>query len=247
MRTAMRALNMALTAVLLAVVVREYRMTRQSRRNVRAEGETDFRQSELLMALYAELKPAHALPRTRGWAASPDFLLNLVRHVFASQPRNIVECGSGSSTVVLAECMQKRARGHVYSLEHDAVHASLTRQMLRDRGLQDFATVIDAPLTPFSAGDWQGMWYRLSGLNIEGGIDMLVVDGPPNLDPSTPLARYPAVPALRDQLNAGAAIFADDADRPGERAMVARWLQENPAMRRRDVSACEKGCALLVL
>ena len=37
-------------------------------------------QIEALLALYAEIRPAHGLPPTRGWAASPDFLRLLTKY-----------------------------------------------------------------------------------------------------------------------------------------------------------------------
>ena len=52
-----------------------------------------FRQVEALVGLHAVLRPDRDLPETRGWAASPDFLLGLVAHAMATKPRVIVECG----------------------------------------------------------------------------------------------------------------------------------------------------------
>src|SRR4029453_6873879 len=64
-----------------------------------------FRQLEALVGLHAILRPDRDLPETRGWSASPDFLLGLVAHAMATRPRVIVECGSGVSTVLLARCL----------------------------------------------------------------------------------------------------------------------------------------------
>ena len=87
-----------------------------------------FSQVHALHDLYLELGVYHGLPPMRGWAASPDFLLPLAREVLRSKPLNIVECGSGSSTVVLAICVKRNGMGHVFSLDHDAQFADATRR-----------------------------------------------------------------------------------------------------------------------
>ncbi|HEX8406046.1 MAG TPA: class I SAM-dependent methyltransferase [Duganella sp.] len=201
-----------------------------------------FRQMEALQGLYVELDLRRSLPATRGWAASPDFLLELARHARGARPETVVECSSGTSTLVLARCMQLNGGGKVISLEHDADYANLTREQLRRHGLEDWAQVLDAPLRPHQLGGENWPWYDVSGLPPRLAIDMLVVDGPPQATRS--LARYPAGPLLFSMLQRGARVFLDDAARPDERAMLQRWQKEFPAL---DQSArpCEKGCAVL--
>src|SRR3712207_1794767 len=75
-----------------------------------------FRQPEALFGLYLELGFRKSLPPTRGWAASPDILLQLTQHARETHPNVVVECGSGASTVVLARCAELNGGGHVYSL-----------------------------------------------------------------------------------------------------------------------------------
>lgn len=112
------------------------------------DNSTLFRQLEALQGLYAELDLKVSLPPTRGWAASPDFLLELVRHTRANKPLTVLECSSGTSTLVLARCLQLNGAGKVLSLEHDPYYAAQTRQQLQRHGLQDWAQVLDAPLQP---------------------------------------------------------------------------------------------------
>jgi hypothetical protein len=218
-----------------------------------------FRQLEALQGLYAELGLEKSLPGTRGWAASPDFLMELVRHARAARPGIVVECGSGTSTLVLARCIEMNGQGRVYSLEHDHAYAEQTRALLRRHGLERWAVVLDAPLTARSlaGGDWS--WYATGALDTELAatrgagagadsaaidmIDMLVIDGPPK-DTGT-LARYPAGPLLFPQLAIGAAVFLDDAARPDETAILARWQTEFPQFEQSS-RACEKGCAVLI-
>lgn len=212
------------------------------KRSVQEESANLFRQLEALQALYLELGLKHSLPPTRGWAASPDFLLETARHALQHKPTAVVECSSGTSTLVLARCMQLNGGGKVYSLEHDAEFAQQTRDNLARLGLSAYAEVLDAPLRPVELGASTWRWYAHEVLPARLDIDMLVIDGPP-MDVGD-LARYPAGPALFGRLSGDGAVFLDDAARPQETAILARWKAEFPALSQ-SWRYCEKGCAVL--
>jgi predicted O-methyltransferase YrrM len=199
-----------------------------------------FTQVESLLALYSDLKPAMGLPSTRGWAGSPDFLRHVARVATAQRPVNIVECSSGTSTVVLARVVQLNGVGHVYSLEHQPLWAQKTRDELAPQGLSAFATVLDAPLREHRLGNTMHKWYDTAGLPPQ--IDMLVVDGPPQ--DTQAQARYPAVPVLLSRLTPGARVLLDDAARADERSTVQRWQKEFGLVIDQELSA-EKGITML--
>lgn len=207
------------------------------------DAENVIAQVEALLTLHATLNLNRVLPPTRGWAASPDFLRNLVSHTLSARPRSVVECSSGISTVVLARCMEILGTGHVFSLEHDAQYAEKTRRLLLHHGLSDFATVCDAPLKEINLAAWSGLWYTHTVLPDDLTIDLLVVDGPPWFVAEA--ARYPAVPMLHDRFNTGAVVLLDDAARVGEKVAVKRWLDEFSDLSLFDVPACEKGCVAI--
>jgi len=193
-----------------------------------------------LELLTQELQLHKPLPPLRGWAASPDILLVMARHVQRAAPAVIVECGSGASTVVLAQAARLNGRGHVYSIDHDGAFAEESRTMLARYGLSDWATITHAPLAevPISGSRWE--WYDLDRLPETPPIDLLFIDGPP-ADTPKPLARYPAGPMLFPRLAPGAVVFADDTDRPGEIEVLRRWASEFPALSQ-YAHFCEKGC-----
>lgn len=200
-----------------------------------------FQQWESLQSIYTDLRLDRSLPRTRSWAGSPDFLSIVVREAQQSQPLTVVECSSGVSTVVLARALQLNGRGHVFSLEHEAQFAALSRLELARHGLTDWATVIDAPLVPCATALGEKLWYDTHALP-DKAIDMLVIDGPP--ETTGPLARYPAGPILFPKLASGASVFLDDADRPAEREAVEHWIRQFPDLVNSRL-ACEKGLAVL--
>jgi hypothetical protein len=208
----------------------------------RQEAESLYRQIESLLGLEKLLKFDSPLPPLRGWAASPDFLLTLAQHTLEKKPKLILECSSGSSTLVLARCLQIIGDGKVISLEHDPVYASKTREQLTKHRLTEWAQVVDAPLIPSSVSG--GIpWYSLATLICDvKSIDMLVVDGPPGTEMN--MARSPALPSLIHMLKPTCAVFVDDADRDDEKKMVASWLHQFPDFSSTNVP-CEKGCVML--
>ena len=201
-----------------------------------------FRQMEALEGIRTDLDLHKSLPTTRNWAASPDFLLQLVRHASDTGPEVMVECGSGTSTLVLARCAQINGSGHVYSLEHEPQYAQITRKHLERHGLSNWATVLDARLRPHTFNGENWLWYSEEVLRREIVIDMLVIDGPPRK--TGPLARYPAGPVLFPHLSPQGTVFLDDAKRDGESATLKRWAMEFPNLGHEFVD-CEKGCARL--
>lgn len=201
-----------------------------------------FAQLEALDWLRDELRLAHPLAPTRGFAAAPDALAELVRLVDEVTPGQVVELGSGVSTIVLARRLQQVGRGRLTALEHLPEHAERTRAELARQGLRDVAEVVDAPLVDIRLGEASWRWYATDGL--PDTIDLLFVDGPPS--GTGPLARYPALPLLRERLTPGAAVLVDDGDRPDERQAVERWQAELPGLQVTHL-ALTKGAWLLGL
>ncbi len=182
------------------------------------------------------------IPYTPNWSAGADFLEHLVEAVLAGRPAQIIECSSGLSTLILARACERAGSGMVWSLEHGAEYVAATRAALAAYGLQDWATVMHAPLrsTPLGEGTWQ--WYDLSRLPpMRAGL--LAIDGPPGF--LQPLSRYPALPMLASRLAPGCQILLDDAGREDERQAVARWRARYPGLEAQALEA-ERGCVRLL-
>ena len=201
-----------------------------------------YRQIQALQELNKLTQLTWALPPLRGWAASPDFLLLIAEHAKQKQPNVILECSSGASTVVLAQSVKLVGQGRVLSLEHDPVYAQKTRDELKKQGLQDYATVLNAPLKKYTLNEKQYLWYDF-GTQIENlPIDMLVIDGPPGS--LNPLARYPAGPLLLPMLTKNGSVFLDDSDRADEQEIVRLWLDQFTNLKLHQ-KECEKGAVKL--
>jgi predicted O-methyltransferase YrrM len=159
------------------------------------------------------------------WSADPITVYNIVRLLTDSRPRLVFECGSGSSTVAVAKCLEDLGEGRLISLDHDPVYADRTRELLRHRGLEARVTIVTAPLVSREVQGRALRWYGDQYVpELTDVIDVLLVDGPPG--PSGPRARYPAVPLLKPYLSPRCSILLDDGDRPDERAIAEAWAQE---------------------
>lgn len=194
-----------------------------------------------LVALLGRLGLGGDLAYDPWWSAAPDFLGLIVEHALAARPETIVECSSGTTTVLLARCCARNGRGRVWSLENGPEFAARTRVELARHGLAERAEVIDAPLIAQTVDGCEFQWYDLAGLP-ERPIDMLVIDGPPGFIQRH--SRYPALPRLHHRLAAGGTVWLDDAARPDEREIVARWQVAFPDLAVEFI-ANERGCAVL--
>jgi predicted O-methyltransferase YrrM len=197
------ALSLALTVLLLVGFDRVHRLRRDLRDHAV--------QMQSLLETYRLLETDAPLPALGGY---------ILKH----RPRLIVEAGSGSSTVLAAECLRQIGAGKVIALEHLPRFAELTRRNLASRGLSSFAEVRSAPLEPQTIDGREWMWFSVDAQTFDEPIDLLVVDGPPAGKPNRE-ARFPALPRLVSQLNRQAWVIVDDAYRRGERRVLQRWRE----------------------
>jgi predicted O-methyltransferase YrrM len=166
------------------------------------------------------------LPWTRG-SIGPAGLAAICNEIALSERREIVELGSGVSTVVIARLLYERG-GRLHSVEHDETWAAWVASQLEREGLTDRVRLVPARLVPDPAHGEGPPWYDRASLEaLPGEIDLLLVDGPPSDQPDTERARYPALPALAGRLAPGAAVVLDDATRPGEQAILEAWTNES--------------------
>jgi predicted O-methyltransferase YrrM len=204
--------------------------------------EVSVEQIESLFSIFSTLKPQLPLPTTRGWAASPDLLKEIISLIHRQKPQLVVEASCGVSSLIIAYCLQRLGTGKLISLEHEEKFAQVTQNNLSLHGLDDVATVIYAPLVEVEINGAKWLWYDLSKVEIPEAIDLLIVDGPPGT--TQKLARYPAVPMLHEKLNKDAFILLDDGARPDERQIVEQWTEEFK-MSHSEYLPLEKGAYLI--
>jgi predicted O-methyltransferase YrrM len=177
-----------------------------------------YHQFEAIEQLLPMLKLSAPLPPSRGWAASPDFLLTLAHITKTLRPRLTVELGSGTSTLVLAKSGARK----IISLDHSEEFGAQTRAMLETHKVRGVEIRIHE-LESYPSGY---KWYAKSTLKGLAKIDLLVIDGPPSA--TNPDARYPALEHLIPLLSPKATVILDDVDRDEERKLAEAIVKALP-------------------
>ncbi len=200
-------------------------------------------QIEHLLALYHELKLDAALPPTRDWAGSPDFLRIVYDQVRTQKPDTVVECGSGVSSIVIARALQQNGKGVLISLDHDAVFAEQTRQNLARHGLEKWVDMRVEALAESGVAGQKSPWYPLKNIPASN-IDLVVVDGPPITHDRE--ARFCAGPTFIPKMPAHSVMLLDDFNRAGDTSIVEKWRAAFPHLGFEKLTT-EKGCCRLTL
>jgi len=190
-----------------------------------------YSQLESLFWLQRRLLPNTQLPSLRGWASSPDVLVRLHTHIMEAKPAVIVEFGSGASTLVIADALSQNGTGKLFSIENSKYYGTQTLSQLQQNHLQDWVNLRIGELETWEEDhinseddDKPLLWYPKSLVKNIKNIDLIWVDGPPG---NTCLySRYPALPALFDQLSSRIEVWMDDTVRQEERDICENWAKK---------------------
>ncbi len=193
-----------------------------------------FFQLESLIYILRTLPNIKELPPTRGWAGSPDFLAQLIKIIIDSKPDQVLELGSGTSTVVIGSALIKNDHGKVISLDHEIKYANLTRENLKFNGIDSLSSVFHCPLREYQINGEKWLWYDISQIRLNHKINLLIIDGPPGS--LQKMSRYPAIPLLFEHFAVRTTVVLDDSKREDETLVVKKWL----------VFLEQKGCKVLV-
>lgn len=199
--------------------------------------------NQALLNIHSLIKPNYPLPYLLSWAAFPQLISTILTEVKRIKPENIVEIGSGSSTIITSYLLKEIGKGNIISLDHDTHYGKKTKDELSLHGLKEFAQVLHKPLVEQQIKGNNYTWYDVDSLPIEEkSVQILVVDGPPEQTQSH--ARYPALPLLNKYLSDDAIVILDDAGRKEESEIVEMWLTEFPEFSHEFIHT-EKGISIL--
>jgi predicted O-methyltransferase YrrM len=166
--------------------------------------------------------PADALPNLGSWKADTGLLHLIADTIEERRPQRVVEFGIGATSLVIAAALKKTGAPAHLGFDQHADFVALTNDWLVENGLR--ADLRHAPLVP-SPNGWPGRWYDTGPL--EGGIDLMVIDGPPwTVHPFT----RGAAEHLFRLLSPGGVVLLDDAARLGERVVAHQWKKLHPDM-----------------
>jgi predicted O-methyltransferase YrrM len=188
------------------------------------------RQEAALWAIPLATDSPMARPWLGGFALSPTTAAALVRLVAEVRPQRIVELGPGQSTLLLLQLRQQlHLDFSITAIEHDPGYFARLQALLAALPDSDAVRLVHAPLGNLAIPGWVGSWYQSEAVDAVGeDVDIILVDGPPHDTAAS--ARYPALQFALRHLKDGGLLLLDDADRPGEAAVVNRWLTEEPRL-----------------
>lgn len=165
------------------------------------------------------------------WSISPSVILHILNDIVINKRQNIIEFGSGASTLYIARLIQTlKLDVKYYCVESNEEWAQELKKELTRHNLQDVVTLVCAPVTDapkIICWKDQKLWYDTDilerALGSTNTIDLVIVDGP--FGGSTPYARYSAIPFLRDRLSTNFGVFLDDAHRVEEQEITQQWAE----------------------
>ena len=180
-----------------------------------------FSQFEALEEIKRIFPYATYIPPTRGWAASPDFLLKLIELIFLYKPKNVIELGSGVSTIIIGLALNKISEAKLVSLDHEEEYAIKTNGLIELNGLGRKIKVNYSPLNSYKIEDSNWLWYDTNSIKSQANIDFIIVDGPPRKLQEK--SRFPALPILFEKLSRESTIILDDSNRDNEIEVIESW------------------------
>ena len=156
-----------------------------------------------------------------GWAneysANLEFCLAIVESAIIRKPKNVLECGSGFTTILLAALAQELEFSFT-ALENSKEWYEITRRSLLFLGFSPNALKM-TPLKNYNEFEW----YAVEEENMNEVFDFIVCDGPPGHSLG---GRRGLLPVLKKNLSENCIIFLDDAGREGEKEVLDYWEKE---------------------
>ncbi len=192
---------------------------------------SEMQRENLAAGQLAKLFPDGFFMPLTSWSVAPAEVLHICNDIVINKRRSIVEFGAGYSTLCAARVLQINGfEAHFYTVESDAEWLETMRRLLKQNNLDQVVTLVHAPVGPVEdaygaapGGKWYDTAALREALKDAPPTDLILADGP--FGSVSPLARYPAVPFLKDRLAEEYAIFLDDAARPDERDIAVRWAE----------------------
>jgi hypothetical protein len=189
------------------------------------ELKTAYDRIDALFSIYKILDIIHPLPIMNEWAISSDFAHHLLKTIMSKESGNIIDIGSGISTIISGYALKKRGHGKVISLEHDEIYYNQTFEIIKQHQLDSYVELHYCPLTKYNINGQEWLWYDIDNINFNGTISIITVDGPPGN--TQEMSRYPAIPILEKHINSNTTILLDDGDREDEKKIAEKWRKEH--------------------
>lgn len=143
--------------------------------------------------------------------------------------KNILEFGSGISTIMMARLMKlNEIPGFIVSIDESEEWQRIISSYLENEGLKDFVMFVHATTEKSSNLD-NALGYNrevvFNALNHKK-FDLILIDGPSAWNNSNKMSRLTNFEFFENNLAEHFTIFLDNADRPGEKALIQKIILE---------------------
>lgn len=167
-----------------------------------------------------------------GGALRPYGLAYILNEIIINQRKNILEFGSGLSTILMARLIKKNNLStRIISFEHNANWASILNGYLENENLESYVKVINANLkdidTVLGIVKWYDSELFFKSINTIK-FDLIIIDGPPANSMDIQYSRLPAFLNLDKNLAENYCIILDDMHREGEKKVAEVYIDLNP-------------------
>ena len=158
-----------------------------------------------------------------GHGRSSQTSARLIADQLTRDPDTVVECGLGTTTLLIGGFLRRNGRGRLFSLEHDSRFAESTQRQVDAAGLSDVCQVIyrcrssrRRSVTRSWAGTTSTAWAGCRRRSTYSSSTAHRPRGPGRAGPRSACSATACAP--------NASILVDDGRRREERRMVFRWL-----------------------
>lgn len=151
------------------------------------------------------------------------FLACMANNVVVNSKKNILEFGTGISTIILARLFKmNNIDAKVTSVDESAEWIAIIKNIIDKEGLSHFVNFVCAPTV--KSNDLENSFeYDAAILNPilnNQKFDFVIIDGPSAWQKSNIMSRASNIKHFKNCLTENFSIFVDNADREGEQKLV---------------------------
>jgi len=198
---------------------------------------------ENLLGIETYFATGKVMPALHDWAISPDLAFLIINLIESERYNLIIEFGSGSSTVIIANVLERLKRSspndksamRQVAFEASREYYKKTLGLLTQAGLSSDVQLVYSPLDDYKANN--GCVYSYYGICHEvfsqlsksflprNARILVIIDGPPGSTGKH--ARYPALPIINQYFKyMNVDFLLDDYNRDEEKEIVEMWKND---------------------
>ena len=158
------------------------------------------------------------LPLT-DWAPGPEFLCHLSNEICINNRRNVVEFGSGITTLVLARLAKINSINlNITTIDQSHEWQNVVKQIAVRDGIDQYIKFVHNPIEQGVYGNIAEVQQRI--FSEKDKFDCAVLDGPASGHAFT---RLESMPIVKDYLCNSFVVFFHDTDRNEEKQLAVEW------------------------